>query len=449
MLNLILACTKNFGIGLKNNLPWKCKSELALFKNYTMNSILIMGRKTVESLPTLPNREIICITSKTQLDTKHPNAITLVKTIDEALAISLNSDKKVFVAGGASIYSQFLTEYSTKIKNIFISVMKSDYECDSYISRQLFDNWVISHSIPYEEFTNYTLTYKKNNEQNYLDLLKSVVETAKPRIGRNGTVYSSFVEHLKFDLREGFPLFTTRKMFFRGIVEELLFFIRGETNSKILENKNINIWKGNTSSQFISDNGLSYPEGLMGPMYGYQWRNFNAQYDPQTGKPLGTGVDQLFNVIDALKNNPESRRILLTDFNPAQANDGVLYPCHSIIMQFYVEDGYLDCFCYNRSSDLFHGLAFNIPSTALFMTLLGKITNLKCRYLNLSLGDAHIYESHVSCVKKQLMRIPFHSPKLCINKKLETIRDIEKLEYKDFVLSEYTSHPGIKVDMVV
>jgi thymidylate synthase len=269
------------------------------------------------------------------------------------------------------------------------------------------------------------------------------------REGRNGTVKSTFIQHLCFDLRNGFPLLTTRKMFFRGIVEELLFFIRGETDSKKLEEKNVNIWKGNTNRTFLNTIGMtSRKEGIMGPMYGFQWRHFNAPYNPDTGKAESKGIDQLEKVIDMIKSDPTSRRILMTDFNPAQVEQGVLYPCHSIIMQFYVEDTYIDCFCFNRSSDLFHGLSFNIASTSLLFLLIASVTKLNARYLHLSLGDSHIYSEHLDAVKEQLTRRPFTLPKLTITKELRNVNDIENLTISDFILDNYKFHDTIKVDMV-
>ena len=143
-------------------------------------------------------------------------------------------------------------------------------------------------------------------------------------------------------------------------------------------------------------------------MYGYQWRNYNAPYDEEKACAKGQGYDQLAEVVDKIRNDPGSRRILLTDFNPLQVKNGVLYPCHSIILQFYVDNGFLDMFCFNRSSDLFHGLPFNIASSALLQTFIAEITGLTARNFVLSLGDAHIYEPHYDVVEKQLERIPYH-----------------------------------------
>ena len=266
--------------------------------------------------------------------------------------------------------------------------------------------------------------------------------------GRNGITKSLFGKTIKFNLQDNFPLLTTKKMFFRGVVEELLFFIRGDTDSKKLEDKRIRIWNGNTNREFLDKLGKTdRKEGVMGPMYGYQWRNFNAPYDEKNAKCSQKGLDQLKEVIHQIKNDPHSRRILLTDFNPLQAKDGVLYPCHSIIIQFYVIDGYLDMFCYNRSSDLFHGLPFNIASSSLFLSLIAMITNLKPRNFILSIGDAHIYESHYDSVYEQLSRFPYKLPKLSI-KNVSSLEEIENMTYSDFKIEDYEYHLSIKAKLV-
>ena len=185
----------------------------------------------------------------------------------------------------------------------------------------------------------------------------------------------------------------------------------------------------------------------MGPMYGFQWRRYGANYDGKTGRAEDGSLcfDQLSKVINEIKTDPNSRRILLTDFNPEQADQGVLYPCHSIIIQFYVEDEYLDMFCYNRSSDLFLGLPFNIASSSLFLSIIAKITKKIPRCLHISLGDCHIYESHIQSVKTQLERFVHRLPKLIIKREID---DIDDLKLEDFELEDYVSEQTIKAEMI-
>jgi thymidylate synthase len=288
-------------------------------------------------------------------------------------------------------------------------------------------------------------------EKQYLDLVKKVLEQPT-RSTRNGTTKSLFFSSMSFDLTKGFPLLTTKKMFFRGIVEELLFFLSGQTNSKLLEEKNVNIWKGNTSREFLDHNNMSSrKEGMLGPLYGYQWRSFNALYNEETGLPQKisendidtNGIDQLLFVINTIQKDPNSRRILMTTYNPEQAPQGVLYPCHSIINQFYVRDGYLDMFCYNRSQDLFLGTPFNIASSALLLSIIANLTDLKPGFLHMSLGDVHIYEEHFKEALEQSERVPYDFPNLTIPYKL----NLETISYKDFVLEKYNFHPPFKVVM--
>jgi len=295
--------------------------------------------------------------------------------------------------------------------------------------------------------------HDQSGETQYLHLCSNILSANEPlRKGRNGSTKSVFSpDILRFDLtNKCFPLLTTKKMFFKGIVEELLFFIRGDTNSKLLEEKGVKIWTKNTSRQFLDQNFFSLrPEGMMGPMYGFQWRHFNGKYDEQTGRGQG-GVDQLKELIDNLKKDPFSRRHLLTDYNPDMARDGVLYPCHSISLQFYVSvDGlFLDAFCFNRSSDVFLGLPFNIASTSLLVRLIAEVTGYTARFVNIALGDAHIYEEHFHAIEEQITRDVYSFPQLEINKKLSSIDDIERLTEKDFTLLNYVCHPPIRAEMI-
>lgn len=442
MFDVILAMTKQGGIGKNGYLPWKCKEELTLFKQKTMGKNVIMGRRTIESIPELKGRNIIALSSQ-NCQEKYKQVTKTYSCIKEAI-----KEDNCIIAGGAEIYSEVFKKYKKFISKVHISIMNDSYECDTFININL-PEWTVIEKQNFEQFTHYVLSTEESEEKKYLQLLKKVYNEGYIKIGRNGQTKSLFGETIKFDLTNGFPLLTTKKMFFRGIVEELLFFIRGETDSTVLEDKKINIWKGNTNRDFLDSIGKhKRRKGVMGPMYGYQWRNYNAPYDEEKACPKCVGYDQLCEVIDKIKNEPGSRRILLTDFNPIQANDGVLFPCHSIIIQFYVNNGFLDMFCFNRSSDLFHGLPFNIASSALFQTMIAQITGLTARKFVLSLGDSHIYQSHYDVVKEQLNRIPYKFPSLKINKDINSIKDIEELEYIDIKIENYSYYPTLKAKMV-
>ena len=428
MIEVIFAMDSNGGVGYRGSLPWSIKMETFIFKMKTMGHCVIVGKTTYLSLPELVNRTVVVVSKKPE-ESGHDLCFD---SIEKAIAFCLTTGKTIFIIGGVQIYQQVFENFGHLITKIHFSIMKKEYICDTFLTlpKGLIEQ---STSQDFDKFIHYEYKANVDGEIQYLELIKQVLTNGFESGSRNGITRRMFGKHLKFDLREGFPLLTTKKMFFRGIVEELLFFIRGDTDSKILEKKGVNIWKGNTSREFLDKMGFDYPEGEMGPMYGAQWRNFNGQH-----------IDQLSNVIEKLKKEPDSRRIMMTTFNPVQSELGVLYPCHSIITQFFVKDGFLDMFCYNRSSDLFLGLPFNIASSALLQMIIAKLVGLKPRYFNLSLGDAHIYEQHFEAVKTQISRVPHKFPKIEIN----STENFADMKYEDFTLVDYTSHPTIKAPMV-
>jgi thymidylate synthase/dihydrofolate reductase len=450
-MNLIIAIDINGGIGLNGKLPWNIKEELQIFKEKTMGGDIIVGYNTSNGsnlTEKLKGRRVHVIHNLQELkDT--------IQKLEETQNL-----QNVWICGGKFVYEKVLTYYHDKVKQIHISIIKESYKVDTKINLDLLLNdWVIIGSEGFKEYKNfnhYVLEKTEGSENHcdkqYLKLLYKVLTRGNTRKTRNSITISSFCNHLSFDMNLGFPLLTTKKMFWKGILEEFIFFIKGETNSKLLEDRGIKIWKKNTSRNFLDSLGFyDREEGIMGPMYGYQWRFFNAKYDESTGKPINSfsGIDQLTNVINEIKTNPTSRRILMTDYNPEQVSQGVLPPCHSIIIQFYVNSQKLDMFCYNRSSDLFLGLPFNIASSALLLHLVAKITGLIPGMLHMSLGDCHIYDSHLEVVKEQLslLRIPYKLPVLHIDLP-KTNNPIEDLNTSNFELSSYGSHSVLRSDMI-
>lgn len=275
-------------------------------------------------------------------------------------------------------------------------------------------------------------------EKGYLNLLQNILDNGVEKQDRTGIgTKSLFGTQLRFSLRnDTIPILTTKKVFIRGVIEELLFFIRGETNTKLLENKGVNIWKGNTSREFLDKRGLkNYPEGEMGPMYGYKWRNFH-------------GVDQLSNALSLIKNDPNSRRIMVSAYDPSASNLTVLEPCHCFF-QFYIDDEGLSCQWMQRSTDCFLGLPFNIVSYAALTHMMAKAAGLKAKELIFSGGDTHIYNNHIEQVKEQLSRRPYDFPKLNIKKEILLIADMEKMSFEDFEIVGYKSHPSIKAEMAI
>lgn len=447
MYELIVAVDQNYGIGYENKLPWSCKEELQIFKNKTMNNAIIVGSNTFNNLPLLKDRDIFILSRRISYpNTK--NSYTILHDISSAKEFT---DKKIIIAGGAQLYNYVLSD-PKYVDTIHMSIMKKEYQCDTWFDKNLLYDFVITEEKDYEEFTHYVLQRTNSGERQYLNLLNNIIKNGVEREGRNGKTRSIFTEHFKFDLREGFPLLSTKKMFIRGIIEEFLFFLRGETDSNILSQKKVRIWEGNTTKEFIKNRGLKYAEGIMGPMYGYQWRKFGQEYlTNDDGYPIDNvnnqGIDQLANVIELIKNDPHSRRILMTSYNPSQAEEGVLYPCHSITIQFYVDKDYLDMFCFNRSQDTFLGVPYNIASSSLLLILVAQLTNKTPRFFNMSMGDTHLYEDHICCAREQIERIPYKFP----NIKIKNIKDISEIKFlteTDFTLEKYVSYPTIKAKMI-
>lgn len=285
------------------------------------------------------------------------------------------------------------------------------------------------------------------NEKGYLNLLEKILENGKEKEDRTGTgTISLFGEQMKFNLRDQFPLLTTKRTFWKGVAKELLWFIKGNTDAKLLQKDNIHIWDGNSSREFLDSRGLHHlEEGDLGPVYGFNWRHWNAEYKTCNDNYTNEGVDQLKIIINEIKTNPDSRRLLLTSWNPSTLDEVALPACHSFC-QFYVIDNTISCHMYQRSADMFLGSPFNIASYALLTYMIGHITNLEPNELIISMGDTHIYKNHVDQVKEQISRTPYDFPKLKIKRKIE---NIDEFTYEDFEIKDYNCHKTIKAQMAV
>lgn len=263
------------------------------------------------------------------------------------------------------------------------------------------------------------------------------------RCDRTGVGTASlFSYHLSFDLREGFPLLTTKRVYWKGVAEELLWFLSGETSAKLLQEKGVHIWDGNGSRENLDNMGFrDYETGELGPIYGWQWRRFGAKYPEKNG-----GVDQMNDVLRQIRDDPFSRRIIVSGWNPVDLPK-VALPCCHCFMQFYVDGDYLDIQVYQRSADWFLGVPFNIASYALLLTLAAHLTNKMPRHLHMIFGDTHLYSNHKEAMEKQLKRDPTAFPTLKIRARGQT--QWEDFCFDDFELENYHPHPGIKADMAV
>lgn len=260
-----------------------------------------------------------------------------------------------------------------------------------------------------------------------------------------GTV-SIFGAQMRFDMRNSFPLLTTKRVFWRAVAEELLWFVHGCTNAKILQDKNIHIWDGNSTREFLDKLGFTdREEGDLGPVYGFQWRHFGAKYRTCHDNYNNEGVDQLKQVIHTIRTNPNDRRIIMSAWNPMDIPQMALPPCHCLA-QFYVSNGELSCQLYQRSADMGLGVPFNIASYALLTYMIAHITDLKPGDFIHTLGDTHVYKNHIEPLKEQLQRKPRNFPKLVIKRKVE---DIEDFKFDDFEIVGYNPYPKIHMEMAV
>lgn len=294
----------------------------------------------------------------------------------------------------------------------------------------------------------------EHEEYQYLKLIQNILDNGFSEEGRNGKTISIFGNCMRFNLQNGkIPILTTKKVAWKTCLKELLWFIRGETDNKILKKQGVHIWDGNCTREFLDSSNLHhYPEDILGPIYGYQWRNFGANYNCYSGKkitddhPFG-GVDQLKEIIIALKNPNQrtSRRLILTAWNPKQLHQMALPPCH-VMCQFNVHSGNkLSCAMYQRSCDLFLGVPFNIASYAMLTHLLANHCGLEAYEFVYFMGNCHIYENAIDACKLQITRTPHEFPTLSINQKRCNIDDYE---VEDFQLNNYNSDEPIKVDMI-
>ncbi|KAJ2456051.1 Thymidylate synthase [Coemansia sp. RSA 2336] len=291
-------------------------------------------------------------------------------------------------------------------------------------------------------------------EKQYLCLIEEILERGERRDDRTGTgTIALFAPpQLRFSLADDvFPLLTTKRVFWRGVVEELLWFIRGQTDANMLRDKNIHIWDGNGSREFLDSRGLtSRREGDLGPVYGFQWRHFGARYVDADSDYTGQGVDQLAEVIRKIRENPTDRRIIMSAWNPADLHAMALPPCH-MFAQFFVsrpgtEQATLSCQMYQRSCDVGLGVPFNIASYALLTRLIAQVTGLKPGYFVHCMGDTHIYSNHVDALKIQLQREPRPFPKLLIKR---TPENIEDFTIEDLEIVGYAPHGKISMEMAV
>lgn len=470
---------------------------------------VIMGRGTYESLPPsvrpLPHRLNIVLTSDPRRVPPHEH-VRVVSSLDEALHVGQQECDTTsgYVIGGAQVYRDFFTHPACFA--VHLTRVLDPFPCDRFIPdvEQTFD--FVTESIRlksaktgvhfrhltyinpdylHKEATGGTVpsralseqavahvnsedgggasvasTFKSappleerkvsgdHEEHQYLALVQRVLGTGVRRPDRTGTgTLSVFGTRMEYDLSDGHcPVFTTKRVFWRGVVEELLWFVRGATDAKLLSAKKVRIWDANGSREFLDRRGLTdNREGDLGPVYGFQWRHFGAEYEHCDTDYRGKGVDQLSNIVHLLKTNSTSRRMVMSAWNPVDIPKMALPPCH-LLCQFYVAEGRLSCQMYQRSADLGLGVPFNVASYSLLTCMIAHVCGLRPGKFIHVMGDTHVYLNHVDALKKQLKRRPKAFPTLRFARK---VASIDEFVAEDIVLDGYAPHKGIKMKMAV
>jgi thymidylate synthase len=292
----------------------------------------------------------------------------------------------------------------------------------------------------------YAITKDLHPEYQYLNLIRQVLQHGILEKGRNGNTYALFGYNMRFNLSDGtLPLLTTKQVAWKTCLKELLWFIQGCTDNAVLQAQKVHIWDGNSTREFLDGRGLTNNRvNDLGPIYGYQWRHFNASYIDCDASYEGQGIDQLAQIIETLKTDPTSRRMIMTAWNPCQLDQMALPPCH-ILCQFNVLDGRLSCTMYQRSCDIGLGVPFNIASYSMLTHILAKHCDLLPGDFIYNMGNVHIYDDHVEPLKQQLERVPYEFPKVSIINKHDNINDYV---LEDVMLTTtYQYHPAIKMAM--
>lgn len=467
MSHLIVAIDEKGGIGLNNDIPWKGTehADLRRFRRMTKGGAVIMGYNTFCSIGgPLVDRTNIIVTRGHKEDARlagHENLVVF-DNLDSAVRYGQQFENrtgaKCFIIGGAQIYAEYLRWFTPQ--EMHVTEVPGDWGCDVHIrvpDLRSYTSWYTWTEVE----PGYTV-YKHGNkeEECYLDLFRYLLERGTPKTDRTlvGTRSYFSPPNLEFSLLGNtLPVLTTKTVLMKsGVVPELLWFISGSTDTKVLEAKGCNIWKGNTSREFLDSRGLGhYAVGELGPGYGFQWRHAGEPYqgaDVEYG-----GYDQLQSIVDLLRQDPDSRRILMVSWAPAQIDQMALPPCH-VLYQVYTElrddgdgDGvqrYLSAKMYQRSADSFLGVPFNIASYAILTHILAKLTGMKADRLIMTYGDYHIYNTHVDAVREQLQRSPRPFPKIRFTRDLKGT-NIDDVREADFEIVGYNPHPKITAPMAV
>ncbi|KAA8528673.1 hypothetical protein F0562_036028 [Nyssa sinensis] len=489
---VVVAATRDMGIGKDGKLPWRLPSDLKFFKETTMTTsdpgkknAVVMGRKTWESIPLeyrpLPGRLNVVLTRSGSFDIATAENVVICGSMLSALELLAESPycfsiEKVFVIGGGQILREALN--APGCDAIHMTEIETSIKCDTFIppvDMSIFQSWyssspLVENNIRYC-FVTYVrvrhsaiepvfsssgfmcngssdsyklevksfnflpkMIFQRHDEYMYLSLVQNIISSGTQKDDRTGTgtgTLSKFGCQMWFNLRKSFPLLTTKRVLWRGVVEELLCFISGSTNAKVLQEKDIHIWDGNASRDYLDSVGLADGEdGDLGPIYGFQWRHFGARYTNVHADYTGQGFDQLLGVIYKIKNKPDDGQIVLSAWNPSDLKLMALPPCH-MFAQFYVANGELSCQMYQHSADVGLGVPLNIASYALLTCMIAHVCDLIPGDFIHVIGDAHVYKTHIRLLQEQLQKLPKPFPILKINPEK---KDIDSFVAADFKL---------------
>lgn len=444
-------------MGANQTLPWEYKEDLRHFYKCTTKgrrNAVIMGRKTYMSLPktSLPGRTMLVL-SRTLSKANSPSTQIFLSWKNLQTFLTKQDYDHVCVIGGRQIYRYYLEYERENIACIYWTRIRKNVQGDVIFPHEnLADFYPFSRRVSkdHDEVEFYELRRRKtlNADVIYQRLLRQILAEGECLSSRSHVqTLSMFGTSMRFSLEEGFPLLTTKKMYFDGVVKELLWFLSGSTNGKVLEEQGVRIWKGNTSRAALDKLGFSHrQEGDGGPIYGFLMRHYGANYVDCTTDYRGKGVDQIERVLHQLKTTPESRRIVMNLWDPTKIEEMVLPPCH-VLYQFQVRQGKLHCVLYQRSGDVGLGVPFNIASASLLTIMFAKLANYGVGTLTHMLGDAHIYASHRSSLETQHGRLPYMAPLLEVMERGQ--KTMQDFKVEDFLLHHYDAHDKIPMEMIV
>jgi thymidylate synthase len=449
----------------------------------TQNSIVVLATHTHELIDYIEPKQTIVVTNDYNLINNGGDESLFFETIDatkDIIITCIYNNYKVFIIG-TDLYGHFIDSYdvmhltlsdktyvhdgtinnnSYNSYNCFFKPPSFKYSLTSFTEKYYIDlpqeqedgTTTKTHNyrtLTYQKTCNYILD-KYHCDTTYKSLAMKILNEGINKTDRTGTgTVSSFGNMIEFDISQYVPVLTTKKVFWKSVIKELLWFLRGDTDSNILSEQGVKIWEGNSSKAAQKKVGLGHlREGDCGANYSFQWRHFGAEYKTCDHDYTGIGIDQIAYIENLLKTDKHSRRIFLSAWNPADLNNTVLPPCH-VSYQFYVDNhDNLSCHVYLRSNDFFLGNCYNTFSAAVLTYILAMRCNLKPKKLILSIGDTHIYNDHIEQIKQQLKRPSYSMPKLSLDETIKT-KDWKDISIDDFELIGYFSHPTIKAHMSV